>query len=323
VPEWQGPIWGVISVLRNRGPGWVPEWQGPIWGVILINREGNYTMDFRKIKSVTFIIALSFTFPLLAYSENSGSMAVKSPFRIAAAKKKKPAAAKKVQKSSALSGAWVSADGMSSLVFVSANQLQSDGETLIYTLVPGAIRITDEDGEKIDYKYTLKGNTLIVNYPGAGDIQFQRIVTPPENQYTQNPAPKKGKSKNNLSSCQSIKVLPSELSGGCYITLVTPAPCEQIDLSNGRSYEFAWQTGGTMCETPFKFYIAGNPYNDQNVLSWQFSTKVGQISRTGGGFTYVTAQDLSNLTSTDGVYSWVVMSWYGSHPASQNFRVRM
>src|SRR4051812_33313692 len=35
------------------------------------------------------------------------------------------------------------------------------------------------------------------------------------------------------------EVIPAGESGGCFVRLVSPQPCEEIDLSNGQSYEFA------------------------------------------------------------------------------------
>jgi len=58
--------------------------------------------------------------------------------------------------------------------------------------------------------------------------------------------------------CNTV-ALPAEVSGGCNIRLVTPQNCEEIDLSGGRTYEFAWTTDTTMCETPFVLYILRQP----------------------------------------------------------------
>jgi hypothetical protein len=273
-------------------------------------------MDLKKIKYSGAFIILSLLCPMLAYSENTNT----NTFKLAVNKKAK--SVKKTQKAPALSGSWQSPDGNFTLVFLPGNMLEFNGEKEAYTLVPGAIQ-TVEDGEKIDYKYSLNGNTLVINFAEEGySIQFQRVGGQTNQQYAQNNVTQNNKPAKKNTNCNNLQVLPPQDGNGCHIRLVTPAPCEEIDLSNGRSYEFAWQTGGSFCEAPFKFYIAGNPYSDQNVLEWKFSTKVGQVSRTVGGITNVTAQDLAGLSSVDGLYSWVVFSFYDSHPASQYFRVK-
>jgi len=123
--------------------------------------------------------------------------------------------------------------------------------------------------------------------------------------------------------CNTV-ALPAEVSGGCNIRLVTPQNCEEIDLSGGRTYEFAWTTDTTMCETPFVLYILGNPPTQQNTVSWQFSdgSENGLVGKNTGGLTRVSAADLAGLSSDNGIYHWVVAGWYGSHPDTQTFRVR-
>ena len=119
-------------------------------------------------------------------------------------------------------------------------------------------------------------------------------------------------------------LVQAEITGGCNITLLTPRPGETIDLRNGRSYEFAWTTNGTYCETPYQLYIAGNPANLQtgeNIYSWSLSESSGQISKTGGGFRYFTSQDFEGIISNDGTHHWVTVGYHGSHPASQSFKV--
>lgn len=117
-------------------------------------------------------------------------------------------------------------------------------------------------------------------------------------------------------------IVPDGSTAGCYIRLVSPQPCEEIDLSNGKSYEFAWTTDGSGCETPWTVIGAGNPASDANSVSVQLSENVEQgISKTGGVIR-VTAADLASLKSDNGLYHWVVKSYYGSHPASVAFTVK-
>ncbi|KJV07825.1 hypothetical protein [Methylocucumis oryzae] len=73
--------------------------------------------------------------------------------------------------------------------------------------------------------------------------------------------------------------------------------------------------------------MAGNPANlatGDNIYSQQFSTDVSAGITHYGGLVRISAKTLTNLglTSDNGIYHWVVVSWYGSHPASQAFRVK-
>ncbi|OGL38985.1 MAG: hypothetical protein A3C43_08865 [Candidatus Schekmanbacteria bacterium RIFCSPHIGHO2_02_FULL_38_11] len=102
---------------------------------------------------------------------------------------------------------------------------------------------------------------------------------------------------------------------------MVPANCEEITLP----YLFAWTTNGTYCETPYKFFIGGNPWTEANTWQWSLSEDVSgypQIVKSGVSAKWVTAADLANLTTDNGIYHWVVTGWSGSHPASQTFRVK-
>lgn len=130
--------------------------------------------------------------------------------------------------------------------------------------------------------------------------------------------------KNASGACPS-PVLADGTVGGCRIRLVTPKQCETIDLTGGKSYEFAWTTDGTFCETAWKLQVGGNPLNietGENIVTATINKQEGYVSNTGGVI-YLTAADFNNsgLTSSDGVYHWVISSFHGSHPASVTFRV--
>lgn len=133
------------------------------------------------------------------------------------------------------------------------------------------------------------------------------------------------KSFNNLTAC-NIVLVDDATSGGCNIRLVEPANCEEIDLTGGKEYVFGWTTDGTYCETPWTFYIAGNPADPntgKNIYGQNFSTNVDGITHYGGLVRLSAATlDSLGLTTNNGIYHWVVVSWYGSHPASQTFRVK-
>jgi hypothetical protein len=136
---------------------------------------------------------------------------------------------------------------------------------------------------------------------------------------------KKDVAQNNSNSgCGAPPVVTDATSGGCRIRLVSPKQCEEVDLTNGKDYEFAWTTDGTNCETPYLARVGGSPLNvetEENVNVWQMNAQVGRISRTGG-VAKVTAADIENLTSTDGTFHWLITSYYGSHPASVAFKVK-
>lgn len=125
-------------------------------------------------------------------------------------------------------------------------------------------------------------------------------------------------------SCEQTLVADAT-SGGCAIRLVTPAKCQEVDLTGGQVVEFAWTTDGTYCETPYTVYLAGDNANIQtgeNIASWNFSENVSNGITHNGGIVRATAADLAGVTSASGVYHWVVAGYYGSHPASVAFRMR-
>lgn len=125
----------------------------------------------------------------------------------------------------------------------------------------------------------------------------------------------------NTANCDVV-ALPASISGGCVPTLVSPSKCQVVDLTNGKSFQFAWTTNGTYCETPWTLLIAGNPAVETNTLSWSLSEDVSNGITHSGGIININAASLAGITSTDGVYHWVIAGYYGSHPASVAFRVK-
>lgn len=128
-----------------------------------------------------------------------------------------------------------------------------------------------------------------------------------------------------IAGCDAV-LLPAQ-SGGCSFRLVTPAVCEQIDLTNGKSYEFAWTTDGDWCETPWTLCMAGNPANidtGENIYCEDFSADVDRYITHLGGVVYLDAAAFNSLglTTNNGIYHWVVISFYGSNPNSRTFRVK-
>ena len=111
------------------------------------------------------------------------------------------------------------------------------------------------------------------------------------------------------------------------IRLVTPAAGEEIDLTGGRAYEFAWTTNGVWYETPWFIYLAGNPANmitGENTYRVSRSENVSAGITHTGGLLYITAADIeaTGVTTDNGFYHWVVAGWYGAHPSSQTFRIK-
>lgn len=134
---------------------------------------------------------------------------------------------------------------------------------------------------------------------------------------------KNGAERKAQKSCAPQALVSDATSGGCRIRLVTPDSCASVDLSGGKVYELAWTTDGTICETPWKIYLAGNPANPEtgeNVASYRLSTNGGTITQRGGVIN-IDAAVFNDLKSTDGTYHWVVESFYGSRPASKNFKL--
>ena len=122
-------------------------------------------------------------------------------------------------------------------------------------------------------------------------------------------------------------------SGGCRIRLVTPKNCEEIDLSNGKTYEFAWTTDGTNCELPYKLFVAGNPAsvetNENGEVVSMTNVFEGRINRgdfisNTGGVLQVSAANIEGLgvTTDNGTYQWQIDSFHGSGPAAQFFKVK-
>ena len=124
-------------------------------------------------------------------------------------------------------------------------------------------------------------------------------------------------------ACTAQPALEANVTGGCRIRMVTPGNCAEVDLSKGQVFEFAWTTDGTGCETPYKIIAAGSPPTAGNSVELTVPTDGAAITRQGG-LLNVTLAELKNLglTSDNGEYHWVVMSFHGSHPQSQVFRVR-
>jgi hypothetical protein len=124
-----------------------------------------------------------------------------------------------------------------------------------------------------------------------------------------------------LVNCDT-SIVQAKTGNGCYPRLVTPKMCETIDLSGGKTYEIAWTTDGTVCETPWTLQIAGNPLTTSNIKSWSLSANVNTGITKYGGIIRISATDLEELTTDNGLYHWTVSSFYDSYPASQTFKIK-
>ena len=157
--------------------------------------------------------------------------------------------------------------------------------------------------------YTFQGT---VTYNGTASTKSTTFTVAANTTTSGSPSPQ---------NCNLVVLLAS-VTGGCRIRLVTPGVCEEIDLRAGQSYEFAWTTDGTYCETPYTLYVAGNPASEANTKYWTLSTDVQRGISSIGGIVNISASDLSGLTTDNGLYHWVVVGYYGSHPDSRTLRVK-
>jgi len=123
----------------------------------------------------------------------------------------------------------------------------------------------------------------------------------------------------NPQTCGGI-YFPAETSGGCRIRLVSPSPCETVDLSAGKTHEFAWTNDGTNCEGPYIISLAVTDGSESQSITEQINFNSGTVSGSGGVVT-VGASDLEGISLKDGIYHWTVASFYGSRPASNPFKL--
>ncbi|MEX1137792.1 MAG: hypothetical protein WEB33_02690 [Bacteroidota bacterium] len=79
--------------------------------------------------------------------------------------------------SNALMGIWEAEEEGETirLIFKTASVLEFEGEESSYTLVPGAIRVTDPYEGALDYKYSVKGDVLVLTFPEGDRLEFRRV----------------------------------------------------------------------------------------------------------------------------------------------------
>jgi hypothetical protein len=129
-----------------------------------------------------------------------------------------------------------------------------------------------------------------------------------------------GASGSAAADCAKVP-LADNSTAGCNIHLAQPIGCQTLDLTNGKTATLEWTASG--CATPWKLCVGGSPADfitPTNAGCLDFSVNGANITATTGIVT-VRATDLATLTSPSGVYYWTVASWYGSHPATQAFKI--
>lgn len=117
-------------------------------------------------------------------------------------------------------------------------------------------------------------------------------------------------------------------TGGCRMSLTSPANCTEIDFGPLGYVEFAWSTSTTFCEGPHHFQIGGDPpstWTSGNYFDWSLSSGTHSdywMERNIGGWVRVTRADLARLTSVNGQYYWGIASFYGSTSEVRVFTVK-
>jgi hypothetical protein len=76
-----------------------------------------------------------------------------------------------------LIGSWScrTAEGVVPLEFSSRNRLIFNGDAASYTLVPGAIRVQEDNGP-VNYHYRFKGDALLITFPQGGQTSCAKAV---------------------------------------------------------------------------------------------------------------------------------------------------
>lgn len=129
-------------------------------------------------------------------------------------------------------------------------------------------------------------------------------------------------------------------SGGCVLSIVSPANCETVDFSAG-FIELAYTTDTTFCEGPHHLYLLGHPastWEAGNGMDITLSSTDGSFVPIGsngssysmirniGGVLRLARADLAPLTSSNGQFHFAVTGFYdidngGSRSASRTFVV--
>jgi hypothetical protein len=78
-----------------------------------------------------------------------------------------------------LIGSWScrTAEGVVPLEISSRNRLIFNGDAASYTLVPGAIRVQEDNGP-VNYQYRFKGDALLITFPQGGQMSCAKAGVP-------------------------------------------------------------------------------------------------------------------------------------------------
>jgi hypothetical protein len=137
-------------------------------------------------------------------------------------------------------------------------------------------------------------------------------------------------------ACTRAPALSDQAAGNCEIRLLSPAPCQEIDLTNDQAFEFRWTTNGTSCPgsggrfTGYRLHFAGNPVGENESGFTNIGSLLTPASRDvtrAGGVARIRARDLKDqqgnpLSSSDGTFDWTVRSGLEAGPASVVFKIR-
>jgi hypothetical protein len=128
-------------------------------------------------------------------------------------------------------------------------------------------------------------------------------------------------------------------SGGCVLTLVSPANCATVNFGAG-VVELAYTTNFTFCEGPHHLFLLGNPPStwNTNAMDIELTSTGGNfvpigsngssdsMTRDNGGVLRLVRADLAPLQSPNGQYHFTVTGFYalnngGSRAGSRTFFV--
>lgn len=103
------------------------------------------------------------------------------------------------------------------LEFKSASLLVFEEEESRYELVPGAIRVKDPYEGNVDYKYSIKGDLLVITLPEGDQLEFRRVKGGKASSRTEiggDERPASGQNQNHLLVGKFMSYSSASSSGG-------------------------------------------------------------------------------------------------------------
>jgi hypothetical protein len=315
--EWRGEGFTITLIMNPDGSGKLDEAniRYSVQGDRIIVNEDGDNIDYRFQLAGDNLTLSQGDLDAPTVFTRKNSVSTKG---IGARKSSKDGAGTAQQSNSEIFGSWRGQSG-DTLQLNTDRSILIQGVSYPYEVDSKTIRVKGPKGT-LDLQYELNGDSLIVTLNGQSQ-EYQRQNGSAISHSSGMTAPSNTLGSSSPQNCNLV-VVPANVIGGCQIRMVTPALCEEIDLSRGQSYEFAWTTDGTDCETPYTLVVSGSPATDMNSKSWQLPTNVEQGITRNGGITYISESDLSGLTTDNGLYNWVVVGYYGSHPESRAFKLK-